>query len=93
MQFRLDNSGSVTYAEDADFEATVIDSAGKSYTPGLLDTVSGCPAFPDTDNISPGSSSTGCVVFELPTAAAVKDIRYVPDSGQGPQTGQWTVGG
>jgi len=93
VQFRLDNTGSVTYAENADFEATVIDSAGKSFTPDLLDTVNGCPAFPGTGKISAGSSTTGCVVFDLPVTAAVKDIRYVPDSGQGPQTGQWTVGG
>jgi hypothetical protein len=92
VQFRLDNTGSVGYAQNADFEATVIDSAGKSFTPDLLDTASGCPGFPATGKISPGSSLTGCVVFDLPTAAAVKDIRYVPDSGQGPQTGQWTVG-
>ena len=83
VQFRLDNTGSMTYAEDANFEATVIDSAWGVLHPGLdLDTVSGCPAFPGTYYTSPGSSSTGCVVFDLPTAAAVKDIRYVPDSGQ-----------
>jgi hypothetical protein len=93
VQFRLDNTGSVTYAENADFEAAVTDSAGKSYTPDLLETVNDCPAFPGTGKISPGSSSTGCVVFDVPTAAVVKEIRYVPDSGQGPQTGQWTVGG
>lgn len=93
VQFRLDDTGSMTYSPEANFEATVIDSAGKSYTPDLLETVSGCPAFPDTDNISPGSSSTGCVVFDLPTAVVVKKIQYVPDGGYSPQTGQWTVGG
>ena len=92
VQFRLDNTGSVAYGQNPDFEATVIDSAGKSFTPDLLDTVSGCPGFPAAGNMAPGSSLTGCVVFDLPAAAAVKDIRYVPDSGQGPQAGQWTVG-
>jgi hypothetical protein len=93
VQFSLDNTGSVTYAEDANFEATVIDSAGKSYTPDLFDTVSGCPAFTGTGTMSPGSSLTGCVVFDLPTVATAKEIQYVPDSGQGPQIGQWPVGG
>jgi Domain of unknown function (DUF4352) len=93
VQFHFDNTGRVPYSPTPEFEATVIDTAGKSYTGDTLVTVRGCPLLPDNASIAPGASITGCVPFDVPSGATIKDITYTLDTGLAPQTGQWTVAG
>jgi hypothetical protein len=92
VQFRLRDTGSAAYSDAPSNGAAVVDSAGQSYQSGE-ETVTGCQSFGGTENIAPGSSGLGCVVFEVPEAARIVSVQFTLDSGMGPQTGQWNVKG
>lgn len=92
MQFRLKDTGSAAYSDAPSNGAAVVDSEGQSYEAGL-DNAAGCQSFPGTENIAPGSSGLGCIVFEVPKAAKIVSVQFTLDSGLGPQTGQWDVNG
>jgi Domain of unknown function (DUF4352) len=91
VQFRLKDTGSAAYSDSPSNGAAVVDSSGQSYQSGL-ETVSECQGFGGTENIAPGSSGLGCIVFEVPKAAKIAKVQFTLDSGFGPQTGQWDVG-
>ena len=91
VQFRLTDTGSAAYSDSPSNGAAVVDSAGQSYQSGM-ETVSRCQAFPASENIAPGSSGLGCVVFEVSEKAKIVSVQFTLDSGFGPQTGQWNVG-
>lgn len=93
VQFRLRDTGSAAYSDAPSNGAAVVDSAGQSYQAGLADTAAGCTSFPASENIAPGSSGLGCIVFEVPKAAKIVSVQFTLDSGMGPQTGQWDVSG
>jgi len=90
VQFRLRDTGSEAYSDAPDNSAAVVDANGQSYQ-SAIDNATGCPSFGGTENIAPGSSGLGCVVFEVPKAAKITEVQFTLDSGMGPQTGQWTV--
>jgi hypothetical protein len=90
VQFQLADTGSAAYSDSPDNGATVVDSAGQSYQPGLED-VSGCQGFGGAENIAPGASGLGCVTFEVPESAVISTVQFTLDSGMGPATGQWKV--
>lgn len=92
VQFRLRDTGSAAYSDAPSNGAAVTDSAGQSYQAGLADTAAGCQAFPATENIAPGASGLGCIVFEVPKSAKITQVQFTLDSGFGPDTGQWNVG-
>jgi hypothetical protein len=92
VQFRLDDTGSAAYSDAPSNGAAVVDSSGQSYESSITDTAAGCTSFPGTENIAPGASGLGCIVFEVPEAAKITGVQFTLDSGMGPQTGQWDVG-
>jgi len=92
VQFRLRDTGSTAYSDAPSNGAAVVDSKGQSYQAGIADTAAGCTSFPASENIAPGSSGLGCIVFEVPKAAKIVSAQFTLDSGMGPQTGQWNVG-
>jgi hypothetical protein len=92
-QFRIADTGSAAYSDSPVNGAQVVDSAGQSYDASLFDTVNDCVSFPAKENIAPGSSGTGCIVFEVPESAKIVSVQFTLDSGFGPQTGQWDVKG
>lgn len=92
-QFRIADTGSAAYSDSPVNGAQVVDSAGQSYDASLFDTVNGCVSFPAKENIAPGSSGMGCIVFEVPKSAKIVSVQFTLDSGFGPQTGQWDVKG
>jgi hypothetical protein len=91
VQFRLRDTGSAAYSDAPSNGAAVVDSAGQSYQ-SALDTAASCQSFPGTENIAPGASGLGCIVFEVPQSAKIVSVQFTLDSGFGPQTGQWDVG-
>jgi hypothetical protein len=93
VQFRLRDTGSAAYSDAPSNGAAVVDSAGQSYQAAITDTAAGCTTFPGTENIAPGASGLGCIVFEVPKAANIREVQFTLDSGFGPQTGQWKVAG
>lgn len=93
VQFRLRDTGTAAYSDYPGNGAAVVDSQGQSYGAALVDTAAGCQSFPAMENIAPGSSGLGCVVFEVPKSAKITKVQFTLDSGLGPQTGQWDVAG
>ena len=91
VQFRLRDTGSAAYSDSPSNGAAVVDSSGQSYD-SALDNAAGCQSFPGSENIAPGASGLGCVVFEVPQSAKITEVQFTLDSGMGPQTGQWNVG-
>ena len=91
VQFRLHDTGSAAYSDAPSNGAVVIDSAGQSYD-SSLDSAADCQSFSATENIAPGSSGLGCIVFEVPEKAKITAVQFTLDSGMGPDTGQWDVG-
>ena len=91
VQFRLHDTGPAAYSDAPSNGAAVVDSAGQSYQAGLADTASGCASFASPENIAPGATGLGCIVFEVPKAAKITAVQFTLDSGMGPQTGQWGV--
>jgi hypothetical protein len=90
VQFRLTDTGSAAYSDSPCNGAEVVDASGQSYESALNDAAN-CPSFPGTENIAPGASGLGCIVFEVPQAAVITKVQFTLDSGMGPQTGQWNV--
>jgi hypothetical protein len=91
VQFRLRDTGRTGYSDAPSNGATVVDSAGQSYD-SSLDDAAGCASFATPENIAPGASGLGCVVFEVPKSAKITQVQFTLDSGMGPDTGQWNVG-
>jgi hypothetical protein len=90
VQFRLTDTGSVAYSDSPSNGAAVVDAAGQSYQ-SAFDNAAECDSFPGTENIAPGASGLGCIVFEVPQTAIITEVQFTLDSGMGPQTGQWDV--
>jgi hypothetical protein len=90
VQFRLEDTGRAAYSDTPDNGAAVVDSSGQSYQ-SAISSVAECDSFPATENIAPGASGLGCVVFEVPTAAKIVEVQFTLDSGRRPQTGQWDI--
>ena len=90
VQFRLTDTGSAAYSDSPSNGAEVVDASGQSYQ-SAIENAANCPSFPGTENIAPGASGLGCVVFEVPQAAVITEVQFTLDSGMGPQTGQWNV--
>jgi len=98
-QFRLTNIGSVAYSDWPSNGAQVVDSTGRSYD---FYGVAPCLGAMDrwvmnerplgTPLPIPGSSALACVAWAIPKHATITDVRFTPDSGFGPGTGQWNVG-
>jgi len=91
VQFRLRDTGSAAYSDSPSNGAAVVDSAGQSYQ-SALDNAAGCVPFPGSENIAPGASGLGCIVFEVPQSAKITEVQFTLDSGFASQTGQWNVG-
>jgi hypothetical protein len=91
VQFRLRDTGGAAYSDAPSNGATVVDSTGQSYD-SSLDDAAGCASFATPENIAPGASGLGCVVFEVPKPAQITQVQFTLDSGMGPDTGQWNVG-
>jgi alkaline phosphatase len=90
VQFRLKDTGSAAYSDSPSNGAVVVDAMGQSYQ-SSLNNAANCQSFPGTENIAPGQSGLGCIVFEVPQAAVITKVQFTLDSGMGPQTGQWDV--
>jgi hypothetical protein len=90
VQFRLTDTGSAAYSDAPSNGAVVVDAKGQSYQPSFSDAAE-CQSFPGTENIAPGASGLGCIVFEVPQTAVITEVQFTLDSGMGPQTGQWDI--
>lgn len=90
-QFKLVNTGSKAYSDTPSNGSTVSDTSGQSYDSALGDDVSGCQAFASQTNLASGGTALGCVIYEVPKSAKIRQVQFTLDSGFADDTGQWTV--
>lgn len=89
--FDITDTGAKSISDDANNNSTVVGSDDQDYTADF-DSVSECTNFNDGEyQIDPGQSSTGCVVFQLPTSVTVAQVQWSPNGGFGGSFGSWDV--
>jgi hypothetical protein len=75
-----------SFSDDANSEAVVVGSNGQSYQPDFSD-IAGCTNFNDGEfDVTPGTSSIGCVVFQVPERIKVASIQWGGSFGGTPAT-------
>lgn len=93
--FNITATGSQSASNDAYSTATVVGSNGKTYLSSFTGDAGlvGCPSFQGgVYQANPGTTVSGCVVFELPTAVTVHQISWSASGGFGGTPGLWNVG-
>jgi hypothetical protein len=78
VQVSLVNNSTEEVSDDASFATTVTGSDGQNYTADF-GTVSQCTNFENGSgffDLASGDSTSGCVIFELPTAVTVQSISF-----------------
>jgi hypothetical protein len=78
------------FSDDANSDATLIGSDSQTYQPDF-DNVNGCTNFNSGSfTVTPGETSIGCVVFQVPSAIKVKQIQWGSEFSTGAPA-VWTV--
>lgn len=88
IQLKLENVGSVVYADAPTNSAVLIDTSGQGHdaTFATLKT-----EFNSNLRIQPGASQVGFIPFEIPKKAKLATFQFTLESGFGPETGEWTL--
>lgn len=77
------------FSDDANTDAVLIGSDGQTYQPDFND-IAGCTNFnAGSYSVSPGQTTIGCVVFQVPERVQVQSIQWGGGFGATPAT--WTV--
>lgn len=78
-----------TVSDDANSDATIIGSDGQTYQADFSG-ITGCTNFDSgTFTVAAGTSSTGCVVFQVPTGVTVSKVRFDINGGFGSTVAEW----
>lgn len=89
-EFTITNNSSTGYSNDANSNATLIGTDNQSYTPDF-NSVSECTNFNGgVYTLASGESSTGCVVFQVPTGVSPAKVQF-SSSILGNNAGEWLV--
>ena len=90
-QFTIKNTGTKPIASDANNNATAIGSNGQTLQIDFSQ-VAGCTSFSEGNyTITPGSSATGCVNFDLPTGVTVSRVQWSRNTFDDQSVGVWQV--
>lgn len=85
-----DRSASQDLTDSADDNASLVGSNNQVYSPYLA-TASGCTNFDNGQyRLGPKESATGCVMFQVPAAVGVAEVKWTTNSGFG-NWGAWKV--
>ncbi len=88
-KLRIENAGTTTIVGNSNSDVSVIGSDDQNYHADFA-TVTECQDFAyGWFLIAAGSSSTGCVVFALPSGVTATKVRYSPSSGISRDIGEW----
>jgi hypothetical protein len=83
VQLELADAGNATVSDDANSDVTVFGSDNQTYTPNF-DTVTGCTDFAyGSFTLAPGTTASGCVVFEMPLGVNPQQVQFTLDNGVG----------
>ncbi len=87
--FTVRNDATAAINPDAATNVILIGSDGAIYT-AADKTLSSCAAFPTGHfKLNPGSTTNGCVAFQVPTAVTVSQVQFLPTGGTAGDYGQW----
>ncbi|MGC8480113.1 MAG: hypothetical protein ACP5PJ_01070 [Acidimicrobiales bacterium] len=87
----LTNKSSAVIQDDADSNVTVIGSDNQTYQPSF-NSVTGCTDFNSGQyTLTPGGSSSGCVVVELPSTVKIDKVMFEPTSFLNSVVATWVV--
>lgn len=91
-QFQITNNSSSKISESADTSAVLEDQQNQSYDTDFSQ-ASDCQPFASTalDNLGPGESATGCVVYKVPDTVTPIKVKYTPSSGFASDSGLWSL--
>jgi hypothetical protein len=91
VQVRLANVGDVVYGDSPSNGMTVIDAAGRQWSPTLVDSGAG-PAFEGGSvTLAAGDERLGWVTFEVAADAPLVKITMALSSGFADQVGEWRL--
>ena len=77
-----------SFSGDANNDANLVGSDGQTYTADFS-SIAGCTNFNDGEyNVTTGTSSTGCVTFQVPQNVKVTSVQWGGEFGATPAT--WT---
>ncbi|CAN5794694.1 hypothetical protein BH24ACT25_BH24ACT25_04770 [soil metagenome] len=91
VEVTIENVGDKTYSDAPANGATLLTADDQQAD---LAFISGgeCGDFFSSDvQIAPGSRQVGCLPFEVPQGGKPARFQFGPDSGFGPQTGEWML--
>jgi hypothetical protein len=90
VQLSIKNASTVAISPNILAEVTLIDAGNQSYNPDFS-SISNCQEFASSLSVAPGDTATGCVTFQVSTAAVPAKVQYTPSSGFAGGTGQWLI--
>lgn len=91
VQLQITNGTAATLTGNANINVTVMRSDNQSAEIGF-NVADECTNFNSGQyTLSPGSSATGCVLFEIPNGLTAAKIQYNFNGGYSGQTGEWLV--
>lgn len=89
----LKNVGKATYSDSPSNGAKIITASNRQADAALVSEGPCAEGFSSLTTISPGSTTQGCIPFEVPGGQAVKKFQFTLESGFGPEAGEWTIKG
>lgn len=88
VTFEIKNVGTAAYDDSPSNCVKVVDTDGQEYSASLGGEITQAHTFGST-KIAPGDRRRGALVFEVPESAEIDKVQYTPESGFGPETGEW----
>lgn len=90
VRLKIANVGSTTYQDDPANDTRLL--AGGRILQADSALLTTCDVFPVSITLAPGDAREGCVIFEVPTGASPRQLRFASDSYFGPELGTFVLG-
>jgi hypothetical protein len=90
VRLKIANVGSTTYRDDPANDTRLLAGGRTLQADSALLTT--CDVFPVSITLPPGDARDGCVIFEVPTGASPRQLRFASDSYFGPELGTFALG-
>lgn len=91
IEVEIANTGNETYSDSPSNGATVLTDDDQQADSALLTGGECGDQFASDVQIGPGSRQVGCIPFEIEQGAEPARFQFGPDSGFGPETGEWAL--
>lgn len=91
IEVEIENTGSASYVDSPANGASLISDRKEQADTAFVTGGDCSDAFASNLRLSPGSTQRGCVPFELEEGSDPATFQFGPDSGFGPQAGEWRI--